>query len=367
MRAAVDRILRPFALVVTDRRWAAPLCAAALGFGLFVGVAIGPNAAGTLAGATQILEMPAPSDGGAEDTAPSQAPSRGLGGSALGGSGGGLAEAPLPPAPLAPSAPLSPAPPAEEEPAPEPTPRPTEPTEEEEGEEETELKGVVVQANPAAGSYALAIADGELVPVHGRELPPPGARLTVTARRLANGTFTETKTPERKGKTAQAIFRGVVTYAKADPLAPAYTVSGRGASLLVSVPPDPAGTVPELPVLGSRVIVTAAIGDRLDQRAIEVEEGEPSTYLDLAGVVQAVLPETAQLVLSADGVDGSEADLALTVPPAIALGKVELGDSYLATAEVQPDGSLALAGLASDEHVKGADDDAFTQGDLEVD
>ena len=45
----MSRVLRGAALVVTDRRWAAPLSAMALGFGLFVGVAIGPGAAGTLA------------------------------------------------------------------------------------------------------------------------------------------------------------------------------------------------------------------------------------------------------------------------------------------------------------------------------
>lgn len=366
MKAVVDRLLRAFSLVVTDRRWTATLSAAALGFGLFVGVAVGPNAAGTLAGTAHILEMPV-GDEGREPEPEAEAPAGGLGRSLGEGGGGGLAEAPPAPAPIVSPAPEAPAPAPESKPGPEPAPQPTEPAAEE-GEEETELKGVVVHANPAAGSYALAIAGGELVPVHARELPAPGERLTVTARRLANGTFAETKAPERHaGKSAQASFRGVVTYAKADPLAPAYTVSGRGASLLVHVAPDPSGALPSLPVLGARVTVAAAIGERLDQRSIEVEEGEPSTYLDLSGAVQAVLPETAQLILSADGSDESEADLVLTVPSRIALGKVELGASYLATAEVQPDGSLSLAGLASDEHTKGAEDTTATQGDLKVD
>jgi hypothetical protein len=366
MKAVSDRILRAFSLVVTDRRWAATLSAAALGFGLFVGVAIGPNAAGTLAGTAQILEMPAPVD--REATAAEADPSsHALGGSPGSSGGGGLAEAPLAPIALAPPPPVAPAPApsAEEEPAPEPAPRPTEPAEHED-EEETELKGVVVQANPAAGSFALAIDGGELVPVHAQELPSAGAKLTVTARRLANGTFVEAEPPKRSGRVVQASFRGVVTYANPDPVAPAYTVSGRGASLLVHVDPDPSGAPPQLPVLGSRVTVAAAIGDRLDQRAIEVEEGEPSTYLDLAGIVQAVIPETKQLVLSADGLDESEADLILTVPASIGLARIELGESYLATAEVQPDGSLALAGLASDEHTKGAGDAAATQGDLKA-
>jgi hypothetical protein len=56
---AVRVLLRWGALPVTDRRWAAPLAAIALGFGLFAGVAIGPGAAGTFAtGAAQIIEIP---------------------------------------------------------------------------------------------------------------------------------------------------------------------------------------------------------------------------------------------------------------------------------------------------------------------
>src|SRR5262245_25747656 len=55
---AVSRVLQPMALVVTDRRWAAPLSALALGLGVFVGVAIGPGAAGTFATGSQVVEIP---------------------------------------------------------------------------------------------------------------------------------------------------------------------------------------------------------------------------------------------------------------------------------------------------------------------
>jgi hypothetical protein len=362
LSALANRVLRGFSLVVTDRRWAAPLSAMALGFGLFVGVAIGPSAAGTLAGTAQIVEVPAPAEGGADIEAETGGSSGGTG-APLGeeaGGGGGASEAPLEVSPLA-AEPVAPA--LEPEPAPKPAP-PAPDVPEAEDEEATELKGVVVAANPAAGSYALAIAGGELVPIHARKLPPAGARLALLARRLANGTFAEAKRPERIGKVAQANFRGVATYVNPDPAAPAYTVSGRGASLLVHVAPDPSGVAPQLPVVGARVTVTAAIGDRLEQRSIEVEEGEPSTYLDLAGIVQAVLPDTAQLVLSADGIDEGETDLTLAVPPAIKLTAIEPGDSYLATATIGPDGSLTLAGLASDEHTKGADDPTLALGDL---
>ncbi len=62
--AAYEGTMRAFAKVVTDRRWAAPLSAMALGFGLFLGVAIGPGVSGSVAGAPgQIVAVQMPSSG----------------------------------------------------------------------------------------------------------------------------------------------------------------------------------------------------------------------------------------------------------------------------------------------------------------
>ncbi len=362
-----DRFLRATSLVVTDRRWAAMLSATALGFGLFVGVAIGPGAAGTVASGAQQIVMP--STGG--DTSEGEEGEGGGAASALAGpaGGGGGGEEAFSSEPLSPaSEPFIPVesepPPPAEEPAPAKVPAP--PAEEPAGVEATELKGTVVHANPAAGSYALAIKGGELVPVHAVKLPPAGAKLTVEGVQLVNGTFSEQEKPKSSGKAAQATLRGVVTFVNPDPLAPAYTVSGRGASLLVQVPPDPAGAVPPLPVLGARVTVGVAIEPKgvLRQQKLEIEAGEPSTYLDLSGIYNGIHPETGQLLLSADDTRASEADLALTISGGIESAKLRKGDSYLATAEIAEDGSLALMGIASDEKLKGADDPKAAQGDL---
>lgn len=386
LRRISNQILRAFALVVTARRWAAPLTATALGFGLFIGVAIGPSAAGTMAGQAPVLALSSPV---AEKGEAQQGEGRSAGGGgALGGAssgGGGASEGGgalgALPAPLASEPALEPVPPAEEEVPAEAAPKTPAGGEAEEeageGEEATELRGAVAAVNEAAGSYALAVKGGELVPVHARELPAPGAKLTVTGARLANGSFAAEEMPKRAGKAAEVSFRGAVTFVDPDPADPAYTVSGRGASLLVHVPPDPSGAVPVLPVAGAYVSVTTGFEQRasavdpaappldvLVQRELEVEPGEPTTYLDLAGIVKQVLPETAQLLLSADGSGESEKDLTLSVPAEIKLAKLTAGDSYLATATVNPDGTLALAGIASDEHLKGADDAATAQGDL---
>lgn len=358
----VDRALRAAALVVTDRRWAAPLSAAALGFGVFAGVAVGPGTAGTQAtGAPQIVEIPSSgrdrgqSGGGGGTAAPTES-------APLEASGSGGFEEALP-APLA-AAPIEPAP------APEPAAKPV-PAEEGAKEEAAEepvaqkLEGTVVHANPAAGSYTLAIEGGELVSVHAPELPEPGVKLSVPTRRLANGTFAAAGDRDEEQRQAKQVsFRGSVTYANAAPTAPAYTVSGRGSSLLVRVEPDPVGAAAELPEVGAYVTVIATLDDGLWQKEAESEPGAPSTYLDLAGIVNGVDADAGQLLLSADDSDASEADLTLTIPKSIDATKLKPGDSHLVTATVDEDGSLRLAGIASDEQTKGANDPALAQGDL---
>jgi hypothetical protein len=363
---AVNQALRGASLVVTDRRWAAPLSAAALGFGIFAGIAIGPGATGTLAtGAQQIIQVPG-SDGGDGQSGGGGAGVASTEGSIVpegGGEAGGLEEEAIPSSlPLAPE-PIEPLPAPAAEPAAKPLPA-EEGSEEEEEAETQRLKGTVVHTNPVAGSYTMAIKGGELVSVHAPKLPEPGTKLEAPLRRLANGTFAEAGDLEEEKKEAtDATFRGAVTYTSPAPAAPAYTVSGRGSSLLVHVDPDPTGAAPELPPIGTYVTVTASFDSGLWEEKVETEPGPPSTYLDLAGIVTEVSPD-GHLLFSADDSRESEADLILTVPADLDTTKLEPGDSYLATAEVEPDGSLKLSGIASDEHSKGANDPASAQGDL---
>ena len=289
--------------------------------------------------------------------------------------------------PLAPE-PIEPLPAPAPEPAPKPAPAPDEDEEEAEEAEAQTLKGTVVHANPAAGSYAMAIKGGELVSVHAAELPEPGTKLSVPLRpprqrHLRRGRATSRK---RRSKATEATFRGAVTFTDPDPAAPAYTVSGRGASLLVHVEPDPsgAGAAPQLPAIGAYVTVTAGIEESEHsaveaegaaqskepaaaswQRELELEPGPPSTYLDLAGIVKEVLPDTNQLLLSADDTRESDSRSDAHRPEVDRRQRSSRsGDSYLATATVEPDGTLTLSGIASDEHTKGANDPASAQGDL---
>ncbi|HEU4944677.1 MAG TPA: hypothetical protein VFT10_05895 [Solirubrobacterales bacterium] len=355
------RLLRWAALPVTDRRWAAPLAAVALGFGLFAGVAIGPGAAGTLATAPyQVIELPtlAASDEGdeAEEEAEVEEPAEGGGEVAA-----GFEEEPASFAPVVPVE-ESTFEPVEEEPIDEGASPQNE--EEPEEPEEQELAGTVVHVNPEASSYTVAEAGGLMSAVHAGKLPPVGARIEVPIRALANGTLAEAGQRTKTKSSKAAELAGIVTFVNADPLAPAYTVSNRGTSVLVHVALDPAGALPELPVLGAYVTAKVAFeGARLVQRQLS-GSGAPFTHVELEGIVGAVDPEAAQLWISADDVRESGLDLTLAVPPEIDVSSLVAGDSVLASADIGPDGSLTLTGLASDERLKGAEDAKATQGDL---
>jgi len=361
------RVLHWAALPVTDRRWAAPLCAVALGFGLFAGVAIGPGAAGTLATSPyQLIEMPsllADSGGGEEEVEveEEEAPAIAETGGASGGfdseeesSSGFVAEAPFEEE-------------ASSEPSEEESPGQAAKPEEEEPvtSEDQELAGTVVHVNPAAGSYTVAEEGGVMSAVHAGKLPAAGTEVEVPIRTLANGTLAEAGTRQKTGGRKRAELAGIVTYVGADPVAPAYTVSNRGTSLLVHVQPDPAGALPPLPALGAYATVTAGLdpAGALWQQQIS-GGGAPFTHADFEGIVAAVEPETTHLLVSADDVRESSKDLTFAVPAGIDIGSLVPGDSVLLSADIGADGALTLTGLAGDEHRKGAEDEKATQGDL---
>ena len=399
--SVVEAVLRAAALVVSNRRWAATASAMALGFGLFVGVAIGPGASGTIAGgAPQIVELPGRGEGGEEVAAGSGATQQAPVGAPQYIEPGAEAL----PATLAYEEPaeLATVPPAGAPPAlpAKPAPQASQPQTEGEAEPEGQpLQGTVVHANPAAGSYALAIAGGELVAVHSGKLPSAGTKLSMVGRPLANGTFAEAESPERKGRTGVATFTGTVTYADPDPVAPSYTVSGRGASVLVRVEPTP-GAVAQLPQPGAFATVEAGIGkppvepdpepaavevstpppcvlaegselpqaapqrSALWQRKLKIEDLEPSTYLELSGLLSGVCLDRPAILLSADDAGEGEGDLLLGLAGKVGRGRLREGVSVLATAEIGPDGALTLTGIAGDEQIKGADDSKTAQGDL---
>jgi len=400
-------LVRAAALPVTDRRWAAPLCAAALGFGIFAGVAIGPGTSGTFAtGVPQVVELPGLLEGdedGGDETAAADggeaeafAEGGGKGGEAFAEEGSSSAFEASFPEEEADEAPVEPSPP-DDEPGDEPEPE----------EPAQTIAGVVVHTNPAAGSYTVVEAGGLPNAVHAAKLPAAGTKVSVPVRTLANGTFAEDGKRRQSGRRAGASLAGIVTFVDSDPASPAYAVSKRGVSMLVRVRPDPSGVAPVLPQLGAYATVSVEIEKPpagagpplaaaptpsdaaatsappagscapdpaqpptipapaaiLWQQKLEAD-GAPFASGDFAGVVTAICPDEARLALSGDDLRQSGKDIVFEVPTSIDLAGLKVGDSAMATAAIEADGALRLTGLASDERTKGADDAKAAQGDL---
>ncbi len=283
------RLLRWAALPVTDRRWAAPLSAVALGFGLFAGVAIGPGASGTFAGGVpQIIEIPSliTSGGGGGGEEAVEEPSGAEASEPVsegGGEGGALTPV------VAPETGFE-VPEEEAE-----TPAATGPEREEEeskGAEENELAGTVVHVNAAAGSYTVVESGGVMSAVHTGKLPKAGTRVKVPIETLANGTLAEAGKRTKVGKQARATLAGIVTLVDTTPSEPSYAVSNRGASVLVHVHPDSSGASVALPVLGAYTSVAVEIEPR--PAAASSSKAAIGAAASAAGEPPVSEPETEQ-------------------------------------------------------------------------
>jgi hypothetical protein len=404
--AARFATLRWAALPITDRRWTVPLSAAAVGMGLFIGVAIGPGAENTLGTESPMVVVQAPE---AATPAPHVAavPKRDHPVD-LGGPGANAAAPPASPSPPASTSlgtvptvttpPVSSAPPVTTTTAPSAA--------DDQGDETTttadseptpvKLHGTVVRLNRPAASYVLATPAGELQAIHSHDAPSLGNRLEVEALQLANGTYVEDGKRIRTGSHTSAQLKGVVTFIDRD--TDAYTVSSTGASLLIH--PNADESRPELPRVGSQVVVSVAIGKPVaegtelnatpngevpvprragcgdaprpprppDQVLTEVSRRVSAGFVETSsveGIVQRACPESGRLVLSADDVRESGADVEIAVPQdsGIDLTAWSPGDVVDATVAIgRSAGALTLSGIASDDGAAGADDAATQQG-----
>jgi hypothetical protein len=402
--------LRWAALPITDRRWTVPLSAAAVGMGLFIGVAIGPGAENTLGtgpptvvvsapeplAAPHVAAVPKhdaaldpPADVGgpvASAASPSPSPSVTAAGGAI-------------PAPIS-TPPVSSTPPATttttQPPADDQTDETTTTTTTEAEPKPVKLNGTVVRLNRPAASYALAAPSGEIRAVHSRDLPTLGNTLELKARQLANGTYVEEGKRSRTGSRDSARVQGVVTFA--DRATGAFTVSSTGASLLIHPNADQGE---DLPRVGAQVVVSASIAKPIsegtevsappptevpvprratgcgdaprpprppDEVLTEISRSVSEQFVETAsveGIVQRACPDSGRLVLSADDVRESGADLEIAVPEdaGIDLSAWTPGDVVDASVAIgKSAGALSLSGIASDDGASGADDTSTHQG-----
>jgi hypothetical protein len=267
------------------------------------------------------------------------------------------------------------------------------------------LTGAVVRVNPVAQSYT--ISTPSLAAIHAAALPTVGQKLEVPVRQLANLTYAESGDRNSIGMADSPTFSGTVTYC-ADlehPAAPcdgssqtdhyAYSVSGGGASVLVSAPFPAQGAPPRV---GSLVDVTARIADPFqpiapatwlsdsnctppydESTGLPADPGKPpelvqssanvtgaATTATLEAVVQTVCPSApAKVVLSGDDIREAGRNLAaLPVPDGIDAARLTPGQAVQAVVAIADDGTVSLQGITSDQGTAGADDPSQGQGTL---
>ena len=93
----------------------------------------------------------------------------------------------------------------------------------------------------------------------------------------------------------------------------------------------------------------------------DLGDDEASSPVQLEGIVQGVCRDERKLIVSADDVDESGADITLNAPAEIGLKKIDAGEAVLATAVITDAGIYRLTALASDDRAKRADNAELIQ------
>ena len=225
------------------------------------------------------------------------------------------------------------------------------------------LAGIVVHSNARAHSFVLANGRGHLIEVHVRHAPTAGRRVTVTAHRLANGTWKASRIREA-GSARFARLHGTVTFV--NHRAGEFVVSARGVSLLVrdGGRRNSARMSAALPSLGSVVTVGAKLTPGGDVSASRVtEDGKDTNGVDLEGTVLAIDSTAHTLTLSADDSGQSGATLTIDVPATFDMSFYSVGGRLEAIATLNPDGTYTLVQSSGDSSAQQAGDNGAQQGD----
>jgi hypothetical protein len=225
------------------------------------------------------------------------------------------------------------------------------------------VRGTVVHRNARARSFAVADRTGHLYAIHSAQRPNPGTAVTVSVRRLRNGTYVARRVRSRfLNRGARVRLRGVVSYV--DRRHGAFTLSARGVSMLVRTGPVRGARIADaLPAVGTIVTATGTVDDQGDLNDATVQtEGTDTSGIDVEGTVLAVDPTARTITVSSTDDDEASAPIVVSVPSTLDISLFTVGQEVELTVTVQPDGSYVLAGSSSDEGQQGADDQGDQQG-----
>ncbi len=172
------------------------------------------------------------------------------------------------------------------------------------------FKGVVVSVQAARHAMAIAQPNGVVRTVHARVLREGGTRVTITASRLRNGTFSAARV-DALGRATMARIHGIVVRA----VRGGYLVSAGGSVLWILSPTRHTAVAGQTPLApGTPVNATVAIGnDGLP--ADDIEQAEPGET-EPAEPVEPVEPVDNAQGDDQQGDVNDDDDAATTAPPA---------------------------------------------------
>lgn len=228
------------------------------------------------------------------------------------------------------------------------------------------LNGTVVHKNARAHAFVVASRGGRLAAIHAHRLPSVGRVVTVSARRLRNGTFVARHIRIRShSRRRHARIRGSVTFVR--PRHRSFVVSVRGASILVhgarARRMATASAAGSLPPVGSVVEINATLDDQGNLESNEVHQvGEVTSGIELEGVVLAVDPLKRTLMISADDDNETGQSVLVNVPEELDITAFHVGQEVSLTVTSSAEG-FVLQNSSCDGSAREANDQNSEQGD----
>jgi hypothetical protein len=217
------------------------------------------------------------------------------------------------------------------------------------------LRGTVVHHNSRAHGFVLATRSGRLAAIHAQRSARVGRVVRVSARRLRNGTYAARRVSVL-GSRRRVVLRGTVTYLNRR--SGAFTLSTRGASILIRRPARGAQVADASPSVGTRVLVEADVDDQGELEATEIEDqGEDTNGIELEGTILAIDTTARTLTVSADDDEQSGATIAVSVPSGIDLSAFSVGEEVELVVTRAADGTFVLQQAAGDDNEQEADED----------
>jgi hypothetical protein len=218
------------------------------------------------------------------------------------------------------------------------------------------LHGTVVHHVTRAHSFVIAGSNGKLIAIHSARRPSVGRVVTVTARRLSNGTYSAKRV--RQGASRRhARLRGTVTHVNRQ--AGTFVLSARGTSLLIHRRARGARAADAGPSVGDTAVVNATLTDQGEIEADDVQTTGQDQTFDVEGVVQAVDTAKRTITVSADDEEQSGQSLVINLPTGIDPSQFQVGREVELAVTRAADGTLTLATGSSDD--EGGDDQGENQ------